>query len=988
MTRRCLPPLLTICDTQLTLFRVTLGRRGITGVLPTPRDRRDPSARRDETAHWRPPLDNPTSPFPAVPTMAASDSHTELRREIDDLGRIFGATIERFAGESGLDLVEQVRGLARAMREGHAEAGPALEKLLAELDDGQLKIVIRSFSIFLELANLAEDRQRIRTLKQREEASYPEPRKESIRDAIAAFKSRGLSSSEVQTLVNRVAIELVLTAHPTEAKRRSMRRILRRLHETLAERDVQEGSSRQKALANRQLQSEMEMLWQTDLIRSRRPTVLDEVARGLAFLPVLWDEAPALVDELRQSLKESYPSVKVQDDPPLIRYGSWIGGDRDGNPFVTPEFTRQTLEQLRKSALDLHLATCRRLSKYLSISDRETPPPAKLTTALRKVAATYPELGEELQSLTPLESYRQWLRAIEWRLMQTAAVSLDEGEEIPVGAYRSAKELWADVEVIASSLNATKNSNTEDAEVQPWLDQILIFGFHTERLDIRQHSGVYRSVIDEAWQKLGVRGAGETLDESARCERLLQTIGRPLPVDSTEWSPEAKETLELFALLRRVGRRFGMSALGGHVVSMTEYASDILTVLWLWRASESVDGGGPDDSRLQLPVVPLFETIGDLEGAAATFRAMLERPVYRDYLRGLKDQQMIMIGYSDSTKDGGYVAAQWALFQSQTELQRIADEFGVTLTFFHGRGGALGRGGGPAARSILSLPTEAFSGSLRLTEQGEVLAERYDNPYIAHRHLEQVAWSTLTAVSRRARQAPEEWRHAMDRLGAESLTAYRKFVDHPAFGEYYRAATPINAIERLQIGSRPAKRKAGGRIEDLRAIPWVFSWTQNRCLIPAWYGLGGACESLTSAEPEMAGVLATMYRKWSFFTAMIDNASLAMSKANMTVFRQYARLAEAIEGADELTAAIIAEYDRSRQAILSITGSRELLDEVPWLQRSITVRNGYVDPLNMIQVELLQRAVRGGHDSEAAEVLEHLTNLTVKGLSTGMRTTG
>ena len=919
--------------------------------------------------------------------MAANgDSHSELRCEIDELGRMFGATITRFAGDDGLALVERVRGLARSMREGNAEAGAALKVLLAELDEAQLKVVIRGFSIFLELANLAEDRQRIRTLQQREEASYPEPRKESIRDAIAAFKSRGLTASEVQTLVNKVAIELVLTAHPTEAKRRSVRRILRRIHKVLAERDAEQGKSRQQTRINRELQSELEMLWQTDFIRPRRPTVLDEVARGLAFLPVLWEEAPALIDELRQSLQENYPNVRLQHDPPLIRYGSWMGGDRDGNPFVTPDVTRQTLERLRTTAIELHLETCGRLSKFLSISDRETPPPPALATAISRVGAAYPALAEELKAQRPLESYRQWLHAIEWRLLRTAEVSLDaDAATLPEGAYASAEELWSDVNVVAAALTATRNGNTEIIEVQPWLDQILLFGFHTERLDVRQHSGVYRAVIDELWKEMGIVDNAAVLDETTRCDRLLQSLGRPIPAAPADRSPAALETWELFALLRRVARRFGMNALGGHVVSMTEYASDMLTVLWFWRASEAVDGGHRGDAQLLLPIVPLFETIDDLKGAAATFRAMLEKPAYREHLRGLKNQQMIMIGYSDSTKDGGYVAAQWALFQAQIELQQIADEFGVTLTFFHGRGGALGRGGGPAARSILSLPTEAFSGSLRLTEQGEVLAERYDNPYIAHRHLEQVAWSTLTAASRRPRQTPTEWQEAMDRLGAESLAAYRRFVDHPSFGEFYRAATPINAIERLPIGSRPSKRKAGGRIEDLRAIPWVFSWTQNRCIIPAWFGIGAGCEALTQAEPSMAAVLANMYRKWSFFTAMIDNAALALAKANMTVFEQYAQLASGIDGAAELTEAIVAEYERSRQAILHITGNRELLDEVPWLQRSISIRNGYVDPLNMIQVELLQRSARS---PETAGDLEHLTNLTVKGLSTGMRTTG
>ncbi|HMO84488.1 MAG TPA: phosphoenolpyruvate carboxylase, partial [Lacipirellulaceae bacterium] len=418
--------------------------------------------------------------------------------------------------------------------------------------------------------------------------------------------------------------------------------------------------------------------------------------------------------------------------------------------------------------------------------------------------------------------------------------------------------------------------------------------------------------------------------------------------------------------------------------------SDVLAVLWCWRWSESVDGGDGRDRAMLLPVAPLFETIADLQAAAEVLRTLLATPAYREYVRAVGDRQMVMIGYSDSTKDGGYMAAQWALYSVQRDLQRVADEFGVQLTFFHGRGGSLGRGGGPAARGVLSLPTMAFSGSLRLTEQGEVLAERYDNPEIAHRHLEQVAWSVLTAISRPPQEPPAAWQALMERLSRESLAEYRALVDQPAFGDFFRTVTPVSDIERLPMGSRPAKRKASNRIEDLRAIPWVFSWTQCRCLLPAWYGLGGAFARLTAADPAALETLRTMYRQWSFFSAAIDNAALALAKSHMRVFRQYAQLGAAHGEFNALAEQIEAEFQAARGAVLAILNCRELLDDIPWLQRSIVVRNGYVDPLNLIQAELLVRRARLTEDADAAarDELEHLAQLTVKGVAAGMRTTG
>ena len=478
-----------------------------------------------------------------------------------------------------------------------------------------------------------------------------------------------------------------------------------------------------------------------------------------------------------------------------------------------------------------------------------------------------------------------------------------------------------------------------------------------------------------------------TLDEVARRRALIDTMGAEFDLNLDQVSPNTRETLELFTLLRRVVRTYGSSALGGHVLSMTRVPSDLLTIMWFWRWSERVDGGDDRDASTLLPIVPLFETIDDLHQAPQTMRELLSEPIYRDYLRQQGDDQVVMVGYSDSAKYGGFLAAHWALQSSQTRLMEVANELGVQLTFFHGRGGSLARGGGPAAQGVLSLPHSAFSGALRITEQGEVLADRYDNPRIAHRHLEQLVWSVLTAVSRDDLLLSERWTTAVADLAERSQLAYRKMVDHPSFADYYRAVTPINAIEQLPIGSRPSKRKKGNRIEDLRAIPWVFSWTQCRTMLPTWFGLGSALEKyLQDDENNRLPLLQEMYAQWPFFQIAIDSAALALSQANMPVFHWYAELGAEVPECQTLTDAITAEHKRTRATILKVIDCNELLDRTAWLQRSIQVRNGYIDPINLLQVELLRRA--NVHAESTTEEIEHLTHLTIKGVSTGMRTTG
>jgi len=614
-----------------------------------------------------------------------------------------------------------------------------------------------------------------------------------------------------------------------------------------------------------------------------------------------------------------------------------------------------------------------------------------LVDAIAAAGQRWPELQARLGKLPPLEAYRRWLFVVRWRLTQTAQAEPGQDDDAPVGVYESSEALLADVQVIAESLHATGNGDLVVTEVQAWLDQIQIFGLHMARLDIRQDSGLYRAVVDEILTSTGLIPDIATLDEAARQQALLQTMGADFELDHDALSDEAKETLELFTLLRRVFRTYGSAALGGHVLSMTRTPSDLLTIMWFWRWSERVDtekgGADPRDATMFLPIVPLFETIDDLQRAPQTMHELLSEPTYREYLRNQGDDQIVMIGYSDSSKDGGYLAAQWELQHSQTLVAEVARQHDIRLTFFHGRGGSLARGGGPAARGVLSLPHSAFNGSLRITEQGEVLADRYDNPHIAHRHLEQLVWSVLTAVSREAEPISERWTEAMGQLARLSRAAYRELVDHPTFADFFRAVTPINSIERLPIGSRPSKRKAGNRVEDLRAIPWVYSWTQCRALVPAWFGVGSGIAGFVAEDEENhLPLLREMYAEWPFFRISLENAAHALSQANMPIFQWYAKLAEDITDSRRLAEKIVDEHARAQSAVMNVLEIDDLLANTAWLKRSIEVRNGYVDPLNLLQCELLRRAATGAGTTTVE--IEHLTHLTIKGVSTGMRTTG
>ena len=911
-----------------------------------------------------------------------------LRRDVRLLGDLLGSVIRELAGPDALALVEDVRVLARDRRAGRFDAERLLAGRIESLSEPQARIVARSFSIFFDLVNIAEDRQRVRVLRDRERERHPQPLGESLAAGIAELKGLGSTPRDVQQVLDHLAVHLVFTAHPSEAKRRSIRGKLRRMRHSLQELDRADLLPRERAAHEADLRSELAVLWQTEFLRPSRPTVLDEVDRGLSIMTRLWEAVPQVHAALRRGLADNYPGHDFTL-PAFLTFGSWMGGDRDGNPFVTADVTASTLLRLRTAAIDQHLAWCHRLHDLLTISMHAAAGGGPLAERLVVRMTDWPDLAAAIEPIAEHEAYRRWIRMIEFRLLRSRAADLQTPAD--PAAYASAAEFEADVAALVDCL-AKDQGLADDAPARRWLDLVRTFGLHMTSLDVRQDARRYREIMADILAAVGgisSADAYEQLDDEGRRQVLVATLGTGADVPVAGLRPLAVDTLQLFELLHRAVVRFGPECLGAAIVSLTRCPADVLAVLWLWRwAQGRATARGELVAAHDIAVVPLFEKIHDLAHAHETLALILDEPAYREHLDRRGSRQIVMVGYSDSTKDGGYLAACCGLQDAQGRLHAAAAARGVRLTFFHGRGGSLGRGGGPAARGILSLPPETLDGSLRLTEQGEVLAERYDDAEIARRHLEQVTWATLVASSTRRAEPQPDWTSLADRMAERSWAVYRELVDQPGFISYFSQTTPIDDIENLPIASRPARRRGERTLDDLRAIPWVFAWTQSRCMIPAWYGLGTALVEVKYEDRRAWQTVCDMYRQWPFFQATIDNATLALAKADMYIAQRYAELADDDDVRRRIWQRIAAERDRTRQAILDIVGGGELLATTPWFQRSIEARNPYVDPLNLIQIEFMRRRREAAAQPTAEEAYRDLLRLCVQGIAAGMRTTG
>jgi phosphoenolpyruvate carboxylase len=909
---------------------------------------------------------------------------TALRDLEADL-ELLGATLDEVCQAAGaantLTLRQRAVELAQRARAGEGEAGDALARMIAELDLEQIELLIRSLTRWFQLINLAEDNERVRRIRAREARESPAPRRGSIDDALSQIVGRGVSPDAVRELLTEAEIRLVMTAHPTEARRRTTIDKQARIFRELRALDEQLG--RDPGRARERIRATVQELWGSDELRAISPTVLEEVRGGLVhFTSTLVDVVPDVYRELERGLRRAYPDAEIAV-PPVLRFGSWIGGDRDGNPFVTPETTVQALGLMREQCLRFLEGRIERIAGRLSFAEQIAPPGPGLDAILRFGAELFPELARRLGSLNADEPYRRALTFVRERVRETVG----EGD----GAYESPAALLADLRDIGASLRGDGGEFSAGGDLQDVVRQVEVFGFHFAKLDIRQHVKVHRAALHEVFGTLGIAEGYSALLEPERAALLGHHIAerRPLiPGDTTRFSDETREAIETFRMIRRALDGPHGGAIDAYIISGTEAPSDLLEVLLLMKEASLAQAGGSDAA---LRIVPLFEAGATLAAADQTLETLLATPVYREALRAVGDHQEIMIGYSDSNKDVGYVGSGWGTYRAQRRIAEVLGRHDISWIFFHGRGGSIGRGGGRTNDAILALPPGTVDGRLKMTEQGEVLTAKYNVGEIAHRELELTTSATLLASAaalidehlRPSKPHPELFEQVVEEMARTSEGVYRRLVhEDPDFVEFFLTVTPVEEVSRLRLGSRPARRQQAGGIDDLRAIPWVFAWTQSRIVLPAWLGLGTALRE--ARERHGLETLQAMAADWPFFSALIANAEMGASKADPGIARRYIALWDNVEARDRIWGGVDAELELTRAELVTIRGGSRLLDTEPVLQSSIDRRNPYVDPLSFIQIELLRRRRRGDGDEE----LTRLSLLVINGIASGLRNTG
>lgn len=927
--------------------------------------------------------------------MSQSQKHSYLSEDIHFLGDKLGKVIRRQAGIDIYKLVEQMRALTKVRRSEHEpDIDADIASTVQQLDLEKNELIARAFAVYFELINLAEEQNRVQVLRNREREAYPLPLKESIEAAVSDLRRIGVDEFEMAALLERLHIELVFTAHPTQAKRRTVLSKLRRIGHALTERRQRDLLPAEEKQLEDHVLAEITSLWFTNRTRMAVITVQDEVKTELYYFDTtIWDTIPTIYKEMKQALADHYPSLKMPRR--FLTFGSWIGGDRDGNPNVTAEITADSLRLHRGLAINKHRVMATNLNRSLTVSDTKLEVPETFKKALDAVQTTSDHF-QFLKGRYPNEPYRLWAAALAEELADAATGKMKErllGETIPSLNLRSMRDLLQPLDLMHQTLQKINLHDIANDTLAIIRSQAYVFGLHVARLDIRQFSDYNTAVLDDLLRHLNRHDSFGSLAPVARAAVLSEQLNLPRPdltqLDTASLKMETVETLNLFQLLFRAFDFYGAELLGPYIVSMTHGPEDILTPLLLayWH------GLCLDPDRDEgLTFVPLLETREDLRAADEVLSALFTHNAYRPHLEKVRRQQTIMIGYSDSNKDAGYLAANWELYEAQERITAVCQKHNVTPMLFHGRGGTIARGGGPANRAILAQPPGSVGGRIRITEQGEVIEERYGHPAVARRHLEQVVHAVLLSSApphyETVTKPKQEWRDAMRELAAVSYQAYRKLVyETPELLEYWSQATPIGEISQMQIGSRPSRRKAKATFESLRAIPWGFSWMQSRHVLPGWYGVGEALTAYGST-PQRKQILRQMYQEWNFFKVVIDNAQVSLAKADMGIARLYAALVTDETIRQTIFGIIESSFQQTKRQILDITGEHELLESYKTLQRSVERRNPYVDPLNFIQVNLLKSLRQLPEEDPGKAELLRIIFLTVNGIASGLKNTG
>ncbi|QCS52670.1 phosphoenolpyruvate carboxylase [Priestia flexa] len=910
------------------------------------------------------------------------DNSVALRRDVKFLGQLLGNVLIYEGGQELLNKVEKIREVAKILREhNNHDIYEQLKTEITSIEDPMRQQVIRAFSVYFHLVNIAEQNHRIRRKREYQQQEKVNIQPGSLEKAVSDLKNSGVTADVITKLLETLSLELIITAHPTEATRRSVLDIHKRIADILQAFEQKSVTKREREELEEQLFNEVMILWQTAELRDRKPRVMDEVANGLYYFDeTLFEVLPHIHQELEDSLKRYYPEQQWQV-PNVLRFGSWIGGDRDGNPNVTPKVTWQTLTKHRSVAVRKYRAALLNLRERLSQSTKRV---LILEDLVQSVEQEKQLLPQKKRWRVPHEVYRCKLTIMLHKLEHV-------GQE---GGYKQADELLNDIKLIQKSLRLHHPMQYELKSVRQLIRQVELFGFHLATLDIRNHSGEHEAAIKEILYSVGIVEDYSSLTEKEKLELLSGILQDPRPLISftEDYSPETKQIIEAFQMIKRAHEEFGKRSIEVYLISMTQSASDLLEVMVLAKEAGIYRLHANGEIESYLNVAPLLETIDDLTAGPKIMEDLFQLDFYRKHLAEQNDLQEIMLGYSDGSKDGGTLTANWKLYKAQQEIHDMAKRYNVRLKFFHGRGGSLGRGGGPLNRSILSQPAETLGDGVKITEQGEVLSSRYSLYDIAHRSLEQAVSTLLTAAAKVSSEAEQtdirtsQWEEAMNIASKEALAHYQHLVfEDPDFLTYFKQATPLPELGALNIGSRPMSRKGSDRFEDLRAIPWVFAWTQSRQLLPAWYAAGTGLVHLIKKEGSLS-LLQQMYKEWPFFRSTIDNLQMALTKADLMTAKNYTSMVEDKAIADRIFGAIEKEYTETKEAILKITDQEELMEHLPNIQSSIRLRNPYVDPLSFFQVELISK-LRQADEEQADRLLQEVL-LTINGIAAGLRNTG
>jgi phosphoenolpyruvate carboxylase len=936
-----------------------------------------------------------------------------LRRDVRSLGMLLGEVLREQAGDPLYDAVEALRRTAIARREAEApQSGAAdeasasahLEQALARvrtLDLPAAYQLARAFGFYFELINLAETnhRKRRRLAHQLAESTAPSSiQRGDLRGTLRRLREAGVTADQAYALLRRICVSPVFTAHPTEVARRSVMFKRRRISDLLEQLDRIPVPELQLEALERDLIAEIAALWQTDDVRSARPTVCDEIRMALDYYESsLFDTLPVLYSEVASALAAEYPAniatnsvTNICGLPQLIQFGSWIGGDRDGNPFVTPQATREALAMAHSLVMTHYRRRLQNIFEQLASSTQQVPVSTELTALLERYLTQLRTAGHTaLEERFPHEFIRLLVACIMMRLGTTPQSSVPVPANPALTPYVRAADLLSDITILRNSLAENRGHRLAEMLIDPLMMEVRTYGLHLQTLDIRQHARVHAAAIAEisAWQP-------------AKPSHSLT-----LPPALSE---QTSEVLDTFRTIAELKQTYAPESIRQYVISGATSAEDVLHVLWLARlggvrVEAAPSSANHEDADPGLQPVPLFESIEDLQNAPAIMRELWSSEVYQPLLKSWNRQQEVMLGYSDSNKDGGMITSTWEIYKAHRALHQVARECNVILRLFHGRGGTVGRGGGPTHRAIFAQPMDSFTGELRITEQGEVLNWKYSDVILAERNLELMIAASLDALARpdavlqRGAKTPHltgeilpAWEAALDRLSATSYAFYRRhIVDNPDTFTYFEQATPVAELEHTRLGSRPAKRSGKKSMSDLRAIPWVFGWMQSRQLVPAYFGVGYALNLFVEENPDGLAQLQTMARDFPLFLDIIRNVEMALAKADFGIARLYASLVEDEALRNRVFTTLEVEFNLTHRMILEITKQKSLLETNPVLNRSIRLRNPYVDPMSLIQVELIRRkrtaAANGEPDSPE---LNRAISSTINGISAGLRNTG